>query len=169
MVVFLVIGGIGLALLLATLLLGDIIDGVFDGVGGEWFSGAGLAGFVGAFGFVGALVVSATDNPGLGIVGGLVAGVLIGLGAAWVTSRLRDENDGSTVRSGSLVGHRGTVSTDIPEVGHGVVSLVVHGHITRLNARADRPLPAGTPIRIVDVTSATSVRVTQDLGADAPR
>ena len=47
----------------------------------------------------------------------------------------------------------------MPEDGYGEVSVVVAGHITKLNARAGTALPAGTPVTITAVLSATSVQV----------
>ena len=48
---FLVIGVIGLALLGISLVLGDLLDGVFDALAGDVFSSAVIGGFVSAFGF----------------------------------------------------------------------------------------------------------------------
>ena len=45
------------------------------------------------------------------------------------------------------------------ESGYGEVSVVVAGHITKLNARAGTALPDGTPVTITAVLSATSVQV----------
>ncbi len=158
-VAFLVLGGIGIALLLVSLLVGEFLDGVFDGVGGDWLSGAAVAGFLGAFGFAGALAFGATQSTALAIVVGIVAGVLIGVGVGVLTSKLR-EDDGSTVRTSALVGSSGTVISEVPAgTGYGEVSVVASGHITKLNARSTEALPAGTAITIAAVLSPTSVAV----------
>ena len=47
----------------------------------------------------------------------------------------------------------------MPAEGYGEVSLVVAGHLTKLNARAPEALPAGTPVLITGVLSPTSVSV----------
>ncbi len=53
MTVFLAIGVVGIVLLLVALVAGDLLDGAFDALGGgEWFTGAALAGFLGGVGFV---------------------------------------------------------------------------------------------------------------------
>ena len=47
----------------------------------------------------------------------------------------------------------------MPAGGYGEASFVVHGTRRKLAARADGPLPAGTPVYVLDVLSATSVLV----------
>ncbi|HIT75740.1 MAG TPA: hypothetical protein IAA98_09160 [Candidatus Avipropionibacterium avicola] len=160
MTVFLIIGSFGVLFLLASLILGDFFDGIFDGVGGDLFSGAALGGFLGVFGFVGALTLTmAPDNLVLAIVVGLVAGILVGLAVGWVTMKLRNGGDEHNVTSASLVGLAGTVISDVPAEGYGEVSVVSNGHITKLNARSRIPLTAGTPVEISNVLSATAVEV----------
>lgn len=158
MVAFLVIGGLGVALLLISLIVGDLLDGVLD-FGGDLLSGAALAGFLGAFGFGGALAFDATDNMAASIGIGLAAGVAVGAGAGLAISRLKQGGDESNVRTGDLVGHHGTVISSIPEDGLGEISIVVSGHITKLNARSATALPAGTAVTVTAILSATAVRV----------
>lgn len=159
MLAFLIIGGVGIALLLVSLVAGEVFDGLFEGVGGDLLSGAAVAGFLAAFGFVGALTMNSTDNSGLAIGAGLGAGLVIGGLAGWGTRYLSRGGDEATVRSSSLAGHHGSVINAIPADGFGQVSLVVAGHITTMNARAAEPLPSGTPVTITAVLSATSVQV----------
>ncbi len=159
MIAFLIIGAIGVVLLLVSLLIGDHLDGVLDGLGGDYVSGAALAGFLGAFGFVGALVVDGTGSTAAAIGAGLVAGLAIGAGVGWVSNRLRRGGDEANVRTSSLVGRTATVMNPIPSQGYGEISIVASGHITKLNARAAEPLPAGTPVTITGVLSPTSVLV----------
>lgn len=160
MTVLLAIGVIGVVLLLVALVIGDQVDGVLDALGGgEWFTGATLAGFLGGVGFVGAGVLAVTDNTWLAAIGGLLAGLALGIAVGWVTLRLRNSGADGTPSSAALVGLSGTVVSDIPEEGYGVVSVVNAGHLTRLNARCIEPLPSGTPVTITDVLSPTSVKV----------
>jgi membrane protein implicated in regulation of membrane protease activity len=158
---FLVVGVVGIVLLVLSLVAGDHVDsvhGLFD-VGGDWFSGAALAGFLGALGFVGALAYDASGSVGVGILVGIVAGIAIGAAVAWAMTRLKNDDDGSTVRSAELVWREGTVVSAIPDDGYGEISVVVAGHLTKLNARAPEALPAGTPVLITGVLSPTSVSV----------
>lgn len=160
-VTLLVIGGVGILLLLVSFVLGDILDGVLDSIGPDAFSGLAIAGFLAAFGFVGALTLDAGASPGLAILAGLVAGVAAGAGAGYASSRLMRGGDESTVRSSGLVGLTGTVVEAVPADGYGMVSVTAAGHITRLNARSDEPLPGGTAVVVTSVLSPTSVMVSR--------
>ena len=161
MVAFLVIGGIGIALLLVSLVAGEVFEGLFESIGGDLLSGGAVAGFLAALGFVGALVLGATDSTGLAMAAGLLAGIGMGALAGWGTKVLSKGGDDATVRSSSLVGRQGTVISAVPADGYGQVSVVVAGHITQLNARSSEALPAGTAVTVSAVLSATSVQVTR--------
>lgn len=160
---FLIIGFVGAGLLLLAILVGDLLDGLFhfDGFGGDFFSFAGLAGFVGALGFTGAIVLSVVDNIMLAILGGVLVGTGVGALAAWLTMRLRDttRDTDSTIRSQNVVGATGRVLHDIPAGGFGQVRVVVHGHPTQYNAKALEPIPAGNLIQVTAVLSPTAVMV----------
>ncbi len=160
-VTMLVIGGVGILLLLVSLVLGDLVDGLLESVGPDAFSGLAVAGFLAAFGFVGALTLDAGAPSGVAILVGVVAGVAAGAAAGWASSQLMKGGDESTVRSAGLVGLSGTVVEPVPEDGYGMVSVVASGHITRLNARADGPLSSGTAVVVTAVLSPTSVKVTR--------
>lgn len=161
--VFLIIGGVGAALLLLALLVGDLLDSLFnfDAIGGDFFSFAGLAGFVGALGFTGAISLSLVHSLPIAIVLGVLVGVGVGALAAWLTMRLKDpsRDSDSTVRSHHLIGLTGRVIHDIPADGFGEIRVSVNGHPTKLNARAPEPIRAGTLIQVTAVLSPTSVMV----------
>ncbi len=161
MITFYVIGGIGIAILLLSIVLGDLFDGAlsFLDVGSDFLSSAALGGFLGAFGFAGAIGLDATDNVTAAVGIGFVAGLAIGAGAGWASSQLQRGGDESNVRTSTLTGRTATVLNAIPADGHGEVTIGVAGHITKLNARAAEPIPAGTPVTITAVLSATSVLV----------
>lgn len=158
MVTFLIIGAVGIALLVFSLVLGDLLDGLLD-FGGDLFSGAALAGFLGAFGFGGALTYDATENTLASVAVGIGAGLVIGGGAGFVAMKLKQGGDEANVRTGELTGHRGTVISAVPVDGLGEVSIVVAGHITKLNARSGAAIPAGTPVVVTAILSATAVMV----------
>lgn len=160
MLAFLVIGGLGVALLLVSVLVGDHLDGALDSLGaGDWLSGGALAGFVGAFGFAGAIALSLTNSFVAAVVVGLLAGAAVGVLVGFVTVRLQRGGDEATVRSGALVGLPGTVINDIPAEGYGEVSVVIAGHLTKLNARCAEPLSSGHGVIVEAVLSPTSVSV----------
>ena len=157
---YLVVGGIGVALLVFSLVVGELFDGLFD-----------------AFGWRPALRRLARRLPrhprlrrragvrqhrqshGVGHGAGLLAGVLVGAGAGWLSSAAeprRRRLHRARRRAWPARRHRRQRRA---REGYGEVSVVVAGHITKLNARAAEPLPAGTPVTITAVLSATSVQV----------
>lgn len=154
---FLVLGVVGLLLLVATLVLGDVLEGV--DLGPDWLSGTAAAAFLAAVGFAGALALQA----GLGVTAatavGVGAGAAAGALAAVVTRALTRDVDDVTPRSGALLGSTATVVSDVPADGYGTVSLVVAGHPTRLNARATTGLRTGQQVLISAVLSSTAVQV----------
>jgi membrane-bound ClpP family serine protease len=156
---FLVIGLVGLALVAVSLVLGDVLDGALDVLASDAFSTAVIGGFVSAFGFGAA----AAEALGFGLVValpvGIVAGTVVGWFAAWLTRLLRDGDDPSAVAVDSAVGHEGDVVTEVPADGFGIVRVLVAGHALRLNARADRPIEAGTRVHVTGVLSPTAVTV----------
>lgn len=165
MTVLLIIGAVGVGLLILSLVLGDLLDGVFEGLdvdGGGVFSTEVIGAFLGAFGFGGALLQS-TEGVGLpaAIGGGAVAG-LVGGGIALLVVRtfLRMPTD-ATPRSSDLTGKLARVITRIPDGGLGEITVYHAGHRIKLSARADEPLAFGTDVVIVQVLSPTSVLVTR--------
>jgi membrane protein implicated in regulation of membrane protease activity len=180
---FLIIGGFALLLLVLSLLGGRLHLGhlhlghVHLGrlhlghVGQVGHGGAGIelsmpviAGFLGAFGFGGAIVASV--RPGGGVTGLLVAivvGLLAAIPTGWLTGRLVSaamniSTDG-TLSSNDLVGAMGVVITPVPVGGYGEVRLAVAGQQMKFNARSDQPLALGTRIFVISVPSPTSVLV----------
>lgn len=156
---FLVIGGLGLVLLVGSLIFGEVHEGLLSALDNDIFSGAVVAAFLSALGFTGALAQNATDNPTIATGAGLAAGIGVGYAARGLIRTLNRDDDDTTVRSDALPGRSGHVVEDIPMGGHGVVSIRVAGHLTRLNARADQPLRQGTAIVVTGVLSPTSVTV----------
>lgn len=159
MTVFLVVGGIGVALLLVALVLGDVLDGALEGLSAGFFSTEALAGFLGALGFGGAIALSATGSTSVAVVIGLVLGVLLGWLAAKASSFLHGSGETDTVRTSDMVEKIGTVVSAIPDGGFGVVSITVGGHLTRLNARSSVAVPPGTQVSVTQVISPTAVQV----------
>lgn len=157
---FVALGVAGLLLLLVSLLVGDVLDGLnhVEVLGGDLFSTASLAGFLGTLGFVGAIVDETTGHLWWALAAGLAAGLLVGAATGWVTSRLRSAGEGSAPSTSSLVGREAVVTGDVPAGGFGQVRLS-QGAPLVLNARGETPLPAGTRVWVSGVVSATAVEV----------
>lgn len=163
MSIFIVLGVVGVVLLLASLLLGDIFDGLSDALdfdGGGYLSGPAIGAFLGAFGFGAALIHSNTDvGVGGSALGGLAVGAAVGGIVGVVTHSLMNLSTDPTPRAADLLGARATVVTRIPEQGFGEVTLVQGGHFMKLSARADGSVREGTPVIVTAVLSSTSVTV----------
>lgn len=160
MTLFLLVGGLGLLLLVASLVVGEVLDGLLDGVGGDILSTAAVAGFLAGFGFTGA-VAAQSLGTGAATAVGVAGGLGLGAAAGLMTRSLSRSRTDPTPTSAALLGIAGTVVTDIPSQGYGEVSVVVAGHLGKLNARADEALAAGTPVTVTAVLSPTSVVVTR--------
>lgn len=159
---FLVIGAVGLAVVLSSLVLGDFLEGLFDGFdfGAGVFSAPVIGSFLAAFGFGASLIMTATGiGAAGGALGGLASGLVVGALALLMTRALMDMPTDPPVRTADLVGATGVVITPIPDGGFGEVSLTHAGQITKLSARAAQPVAAGTTVVVTQVTSSSSVLV----------
>lgn len=162
MTLFLTMGVIGLLVLLLSILLGDVIDGVFDldMLGGDLFSVAGIAAFLGAFGFGGVISLAILNVTWVAAVVGLVAGVFAAWGATALTRWLKRSEEHSTFKSHSMVGATARVITDIPAGGFGEVRILGSGQSRKRAARSDVPIQAGTEVWVSAIVSPTAVEVT---------
>lgn len=164
MTAFLVIGAVGLALLLLSLVLGELFEGLLGGfdvdAGGGIFSGPVLGAFLASFGFGAALIMYSTGaGAGAGALGGLASGLVVG-GLALVMMRtLVNMPTDETVSTRGLEGSQGIVITTIPDDGYGEVTLRHHGEQRKYNARAGARVVAGTQVRVTAVLSASAVFV----------
>jgi membrane protein implicated in regulation of membrane protease activity len=163
-VAFLIIGGVGLAVLALSLLVGDLLHLGHPDADGP-FSLPSVAAFVGAFGFGGALAASLLGGGAVALVVGAAAGVVVAVPAAIGTAALaraasRMRTDATPTRS-DLIGRLGVVVTPITDGGYGEVRIAVGGQPVKLNARADRPVPLGAHVFVVAAPSDTSVVVEQ--------
>jgi di/tricarboxylate transporter len=161
---FIVIGVVGLLIVLLSLVLGEVLDGVFEAldfdVGGGLFSAPVIGSFLAAFGFGAALVMyGAGTSAAVGALGGLGSGILIGAVTLAMTRFFMNMPTDEPVRVTELVGQRATVVTPIPETGLGEVTLVFRGQMLKLSARADAPMGAGRSVVVAAVTSPSSVLV----------
>ncbi|MER7459086.1 hypothetical protein [Micromonospora sp. NPDC126480] len=161
--IFLIVGAVGVAVLVLALLGGELLHFGQPDIDGPVTTEA-VAGFAGAFGFGGAVVneLLGGRTPGmlaLAVAGGVVAAVP----TAWAASRLgraaRDMPTDPTPTRADVVGALGLVVTPVPADGYGEVRVRVAGTPVKFNARADRPIPAGSQIFVVEALSDTSVHV----------
>ncbi|GAB3794978.1 NfeD family protein [Micromonospora zhanjiangensis] len=161
--IFLIIGGLGVVVLGLGLLGAEFLHFGHPDVDGP-VSLEAVAGFVGAFGFVGAIAneLLGSRTPGL-IVVAAVVGLLAALPTAWLAMRLaraaRNMPTDATPTRADLVGALGVVVTPIAAGGYGEVRVRVGGAPVKLNARSDKPLPLGAQVFVVDAPSDTSVLV----------
>jgi membrane protein implicated in regulation of membrane protease activity len=190
-VVFLIIGGFALLLLLLSLVggghlhlghfhvghlhLGHFHLGHFHlghahvghaggGNGGAELSLPVIAGFLGAFGFGGAIVESLLPNRGgTGLLIAVVVGLLAAVPTGWLAGRLvnaaMNMSTDATLTSNDLLGTVGVVITPVPVGGYGEVRLAVAGQQIKFNARSDQPLALGTRVFVIEVPTPTSVLV----------
>jgi len=162
--VFIVVGALGVLLIVIALVLGDLVDGLLPDVSlgdsGGLFSTEVIGAFLAGFGLAGALLVGSL-GAALAAAAGAGAGAVLGASAfAFSRALIRMPTD-PTPRTTDLVGAIGTVITRIPAAGLGEVSILAHGQRVKLSARADEPIAAGASVVVVDVTSPTSVVVTE--------
>jgi membrane protein implicated in regulation of membrane protease activity len=161
-ITFLLIGAVGVALLAASLFLGDVLHLGHPDLDGP-FSVPSVAGFVGAFGFGGAIVAAITGGGLLSLFAGLVAGVAIAIPSAIGTMALarmasRMRTDGTPTRS-DLIGRLGVIVTPIPAQGYGEVRVSIGGQPVKLNARSDKAVSLGARVFVFEAPSDTSVVV----------
>lgn len=179
MTAFIVIGAIGLLLLLLSLVLGEIFDGLlgaFDAdVGGGVFSGPVLGAFLASFGFGASLVMFTTGvGATAGALGGLASGLVVGgIALAMMRSLVNMPTD-ETVTTRGLEGTAGIVITDIPAGGYGEVTLRHHGEQRKYNARSQEAITAGEQVWVSAVLSTSAVLVSStppppDASTGAPR
>ncbi len=177
---FLVIGGFALLLLVLSLLGGRVHMGHLHlghlhighlhlghasaGHGGTELSLPVMAGFLGAFGFGGAIVASLLPGSGaITLLAAIAVGLLAAVPTAWLAGRLVNaainiSTDG-TLTSNDLIGSMGVVITPVPVGGYGEVRLAIAGQQIKFNARSDQPLALGTRVFVISVPSPTSVLV----------
>ncbi|MEZ3161979.1 hypothetical protein AB1K54_15800 [Microbacterium sp. BWT-B31] len=141
---FIVIGGVGLLVLVISLIVGDIFD--FFDIGDGAISGTALGIAAVVFGASGVLTTSAGLDLIWAYVLAAVLAVLAYLAAAVVVRRLTKSSDGVPASAVGLVGvTRSTVSP-----AGGEVSLDGPHEVERRLAYADTTLDEGVRIRVVE-------------------
>ena len=158
MVTFFVVGGVGLLLLLVSLVLDDLLD-LGDGPVSGTSLGAGLV----AFGALGSIVKANGLATGWAYAAAAVFGVLVVLGVQEIVKRLKASEDG---QPRVLVGVQGSVTATVGASG-GEVSLDDPSALERRLAWADTPIEVGTRIVVLE-QSGSRVKVAPATGATPP-
>jgi membrane protein implicated in regulation of membrane protease activity len=122
------------------------------------------SGFIGAFGFGGAIAIELSGlRGGQAVLLGSLVGVLAGVPFAWAAGRLvaavTDMPTDATPHSADLVGATGVVISEVPDGGLGQVRLSYAGQPMKFNARSAQPLALGVKVLVIGVPSPTSVLV----------
>lgn len=162
--VFLGVGLLGVALLLISLVVGDLLHFAFADVDGP-FSFPALAALVGGAGFIGAIPaallgdLASTPRVLISVAVGLVGALPLAWGAIRLTAGLNRMPTDRTLTDQDVVGKLGRVISSIPIGGLGEVSLSVGGQTLKYYARSAEPIPVGTSIYVVEALSATAVEV----------
>ncbi|HET8589352.1 MAG TPA: hypothetical protein VFM01_06930 [Nakamurella sp.] len=162
---FLVVGGIGVALLVIALVVGELGDFGHPDADGP-FSLPAIAAFIGGAGFVGAIPAALlpTSIPDgwrilISLAIGLAGAIPIAWGAIRLSAALVHMSTDRTLTESDVLGATGTVITAIPRSGFGEVRVHLAGQHLKYFAKSATPLPAGTPIFVTASTSPTSVEV----------
>ena len=120
-----------------------------------------ITGFIGAFGFGGAIAAELLPGHNALLAGGV--GLLAAFPTAWGAGRLMNAAinmpTDATLNSGDLVGATGVVISPVPAGGFGEVRLSVGGQPMKFHARSAEPLAIGTYVFVIEVPSPTSVLV----------
>lgn len=152
---FLIVGGVGLAVLLISLIIGDIFDHFEIGDGAISGTALGIAAVV--FGAAGVLTATSDLDLVWAYVLAAVFAILAYLVAVFFVRRLTKSSDGAPA---SAVGLTGITRSTVTPAG-GEVSLDGPHEIERRLAYSDEPLAEGVRIRVVE-HSGTRVKVVAD-------
>lgn len=161
---FLVVGCAGVGVLLLSLIVGDVLhlgDVDADGL----FSLPAIAAYVGGVGFFGTIAATLLDGSTTGVqltgalLAGLVLAVPIAYGAIRLTRSLSNMSTDRTLTDADLIGALGVVISPIPPAGYGEIRVRLNGTDLKYAARAETPLPSGTPIYVITALSPTAVEV----------
>jgi membrane-bound ClpP family serine protease len=169
-VVFLVLGAIGVVVLALALLGGELMSFLHFGDGPV--SLEVVAGFLGAFGFAGAIAAEllGAESPGaiaLASVIGLAAAVPTGWLAFRLSRAARTMRTDATPTRQDLVGSLGVIVTAVPAgTGFGEVRILLGGQPIKLYARSQHAIPLGAHVFVIEAPSDTSVVVEETLRVD---
>ena len=161
--IFVICVAVGGVLLLLTLLLDDLLGGLFDAFNIDFDLGGVtlmplLLGFVTMFGVGGLFGTEIFQlEPGPASVVGLAFG-MVGVAVVWLMFRFLRRSEAPPVFSlEEMVGQRGRVSVTIDQGRAGSVLLSYGGGIHNMTATADVDIPVGSLVTVTDVAGSTLV------------
>ena len=158
-------------ILMAMMMVGDILGGVFDSVfdtdvsldsdlSFELFSIQGLAAATMMFGYVGMFTLSASESEVFAVIaGGMAAGASM-YGVGLMLKGINNLQADGTMKYEDAIGERGQVYSRIRPNESGEVQVSVDGTLRTLTARAkDRSLhiPTGEFITVLDYIGSTLI------------
>jgi hypothetical protein len=151
--------GVACLVLLVAAVVFDGLDESFDALdlGPAWLSLPVLAAFLAAFG-----LAAGAFYDGLGAAA-VVPGVAVGVGFGWFAARLTraamDMPTGRTDTEAAMLGSLGRIVTPPAAGRYGEVLLDRPAGPVKVACIAADPLPVGTEVVVIDVTSSTLVTV----------
>jgi membrane protein implicated in regulation of membrane protease activity len=150
----LAVGGI---LLLVSVLLGDVLGGVFDSLNIDLDLGGVsllpvLLGFIAMFGVGGLFGTEGLDlEPGPASLVGAIAGALGAATVVFLFRALRAAEAPGAMASTSLIGREAQVSVTVERGRYGAVIVDFDGAPVQRRATADQTIPSGQRVRVVSV------------------
>jgi len=158
-------------ILMALMMVGDLLGGVFDSVfdtdmsmdtdlAFELFSIQGLAAATMMFGYVGMFTLAATDTEVFAVIAGGLAGASSMYGVGMMLKGITNLQADGTMKYEDAIGERGQVYSRIRPDESGEIQVAVDGTLRTLTARAkDKSLHLSTGdfIRVLDVIGSTLI------------
>lgn len=162
MLFYLAVAGLGLVLLVVSIVFGELFDFVdidMGGAEGGPISGTVIAAAITAFGAAGALASYYGWGALLGAGVAAAAAASVGALSAWALATLYKQTGATESSLNILAGRLGEVTTAISATGLGEVTVTgVDTTIQRLARSASgRPIARGSLVRVVDVMGSTLV------------
>ncbi len=158
-------------ILMALMMVGDLLGGVFDSVfdtdmsmdtdlAFELFSIQGLAAATMMFGYVGMFTLAATDTEVFAVIAGGLAGASSMYGVGMMLKGINSLQADGTMKYEDAIGERGQVYSRIRPNESGEIQVAVDGTLRTLTARAkDKSLHLSTGdfVRVLDVIGSTLI------------
>ena len=165
-------------IMMALMMLGDVLGGVFDSafdtdismdsdLSFELFSIQGLAAAIMMFGYMGMFTYSATNTELYAVLAGGLAAVVSMYGVGLMLKGISELHVDGTMKHEDAIGQRGEVYSRIRPNESGEVSVPVDGTLRVLTARAkDKTLhiDTGEFIKVIDVIGSTLIVELLNLG-----